>query len=109
MQRQSAISDSLSHLLPLRLHRQLYRKPLGHLKNTNFRVSHGLAIVWIGIGAFAASSLWYLMSKENQRRDAEAAAHPIEKDSDLKAELQRGSGDREALKKIREREWRYRV
>ncbi|CAD6884567.1 unnamed protein product [Tilletia laevis] len=53
---------------------QLYRVPLGSLKNKNYIVSHGFAIGYIVAGITIAGALSYFLRKENQRRDALAAA-----------------------------------
>lgn len=47
---------------------QLYRVPLGGLKNTNYHVSEGLTILWLGIGLSACSFLWWRMSRANAYR-----------------------------------------
>lgn len=77
---------------------QLYRKPLGGLANKNYDVSHGLAIVWLGIGIAAASTLWILLRRENRRRDALQASG--EKQEELSEDELRRLGDRRL-------DWRY--
>ena len=82
---------------------QLYRQPLGRLKNSDYRVSHGLSILWLGIGITAASTLWYLLDKENKRRDALQASSLGEKED--------GEASEEELKNLgdRRRNWRYHI
>ncbi|KAL9931921.1 hypothetical protein V8E36_009236 [Tilletia maclaganii] len=53
---------------------QLYRQPLGHLKNHNFIVSHAFAIGYIVAGITIAGLLSFFLRRENERRDALAAA-----------------------------------
>lgn len=50
---------------------QLYRIPLGGLANKNYHVSQGLTIVWLGIGIASCLALWYVLGRENARRDRE--------------------------------------
>ncbi len=78
---------------------QLYRRPLGGLKNAQFHVSHGLAIVWLGFGIVAASTLWVLLSRENRRRDEIQAGRRGRRRNE---EEQRRLGDRRL-------DWRYHV
>lgn len=78
---------------------QLYRRPLGGLKNQNFHISHGLSIVWLGFGIAAASALWYLLSRENRRRDALQHSGQAKEESE---EDQKRLGDRRL-------DWRYHV
>lgn len=49
---------------------QLYRLPLGSLPNKNYHVSIGLTFVWLAIGASCAASLWFVLGRENRRREA---------------------------------------
>ena len=81
---------------------QLYRKPLGGLKNPNYRISHGLSIVWLAFGMGAASTLWVLLSRENTRRDALQAASTNEKGQLESEEENKKLGDRRL-------DWRYHV
>ncbi|CDR88318.1 related to TNA1-High affinity nicotinic acid plasma membrane permease [Sporisorium scitamineum] len=81
---------------------QLYRRPLGGLKNPSFHISHGLSIVWLGFGIGAASALWFLLSRENRRRDALQASGQQEKQTVESEEEQRRLGDRRL-------DWRYHV
>ncbi|SJX60036.1 related to TNA1-High affinity nicotinic acid plasma membrane permease [Sporisorium reilianum f. sp. reilianum] len=81
---------------------QLYRRPLGGLENPKFHISHGLSIVWLGFGIAAASALWFLLSRENRRRDALQASGQYEKQSEQSDEAQRRLGDRRL-------DWRYHV
>ncbi|EST09653.1 Major facilitator superfamily [Kalmanozyma brasiliensis GHG001] len=80
---------------------QLYRRPLGSLANPRFHISHGLAIVWLGFGIAAASTLWFLLSRENRRRDELQAKGQHEKES-IDEEEQKRLGDRRL-------DWRYHV
>ena len=86
---------------------QLYRQPLGGLKNPRYRYSHALAIVWLGIGIFAASLLWILLSRENKRRDEEQARLIQERKENGGDELQ----DLTERKRLGDRrlDWRYQV
>lgn len=49
---------------------QLYRQPLGKLRNANYHVSIGLTFIWLAIGVASASALWVIMARENRRRAA---------------------------------------
>lgn len=80
---------------------QLYRKPLGGLRNVNYHISHGLSIVWLGFGIAAASTLWFLLSRENRRRDA-LQAQNNGKDAEQSQEELKHLGDRRL-------DWRYHV
>ncbi|KAJ3128129.1 hypothetical protein HK100_009346 [Physocladia obscura] len=81
----------------------LYRIPLGGLANTSYNVSHGLAILWLFVGIFAASSLWFLLSRENARRDkVEAEAAETGQKIVLTPEETKKQGDRRIT-------WRYHV
>jgi hypothetical protein len=50
---------------------QLYRVPLGGLKNTGYRYSHIFSIVWLLIGIASASGLYFGLQRENARLDRE--------------------------------------
>ncbi|KAK0535033.1 hypothetical protein OC834_001680 [Tilletia horrida] len=52
---------------------QLYRQPLGSLKNHNFVVSHAFAIGYIVAGIIITALLSFFLRRENLRRDALAA------------------------------------
>ncbi|GAC93982.1 hypothetical protein PHSY_001551 [Pseudozyma hubeiensis SY62] len=81
---------------------QLYRRPLGALKNPNYHISHGLSIVWLGFGIGAASALWFLLSRENRRRDAVQASQGHEKVQEESQDELKRLGDRRL-------DWRYHV
>lgn len=49
---------------------QLYRVPLGGLKNTNYHIAYGLTIVWLAIGISSATALWWGLRRANLRLDA---------------------------------------
>ncbi|EPQ31951.1 uncharacterized protein PFL1_00150 [Pseudozyma flocculosa PF-1] len=85
---------------------QLYRTPLGSLKNTNYRISHGLAIVWLGIGIGAASALWILLDRENKRRDREVQR---KSDEEGKSAEQLQSVEEKRLLGDRRLDWRYQI
>ncbi|UZJ56306.1 hypothetical protein CBS101457_005626 [Exobasidium rhododendri] len=48
---------------------QLYRVPLGGLKNTGYKYSHIFAIVWLLIGIAAAASLHFGLKRKNAKLD----------------------------------------
>ncbi|KAK0554230.1 hypothetical protein OC846_000939 [Tilletia horrida] len=48
---------------------QLYRLPLGSLKNLHYNVSHGFAIGYVTAGIVITSLLSYFLRRENIRRD----------------------------------------
>ncbi|KAN0066536.1 hypothetical protein ACQY0O_000630 [Thecaphora frezii] len=79
---------------------QLYRTPLGGLKNPNFRISHALAIVWLGVGIGAAAALWFLLDKENRRRDQEMQT---------RIDVQLQTPEEKQLLGDRRLDWRYQV
>ncbi|SNX81325.1 related to TNA1 - High affinity nicotinic acid plasma membrane permease [Melanopsichium pennsylvanicum] len=85
---------------------QLYRRPLGGLKNASYHISHGLSIVWLAFGVGAATALWILLSRENNRRDAVQASGNFKggnfKDSHDTEEEQKRLGDRRL-------DWRYHI
>ncbi|PWN49580.1 MFS general substrate transporter [Violaceomyces palustris] len=91
----------------------LYRIPLGSLKNKNYNVSHGLAILWLGFGILSASLLWFLLGRENRRRDALASRRSAEKgegDGDATQQETEVLGIDE-LRRLGDRrpDWRYHV
>lgn len=81
---------------------QLYRRPLGGLRNPHYHISHGLSIVWLGFGIGAASALWFLLSRENQRRDALQVSRENDKSQEETDEERKRLGDRRL-------DWRYHV
>ncbi|KAE8227342.1 hypothetical protein CF319_g169 [Tilletia indica] len=79
---------------------QLYRLPLGSLKNHNYIVSHGFAIGYITAGIVIAGLLSYSLRRENQRRDALAEAGQTEY-STYQEKLLAGEVDETRLAELR--------
>lgn len=56
---------------------QLYRIPLGGVANKNYHISYALTIVYLGLGAITAGSLWFGLDRANKK----AAALPAKNES----------------------------
>ncbi|CAO1620656.1 unnamed protein product [Sympodiomycopsis kandeliae] len=86
----------------------IYRQPLGSNANTNYKISHGITIIWLFIAITAASTIYIVLGRENRRRNA------IIKDKESRGETDQPKSSEETAKEWRELgdfklDWRYQL
>lgn len=86
----------------------IYRQPLGSNANKSYNLSHGITIIWLCIALVAASTIWFVLGRENRRRAA------ILKDREARGQVDQPKTAEEIAQEWRELgdfklDWKYQV